>query len=103
MNKSLVFKNKLYLFCLLLISFFIFIYLVYSLINGERGLISFYKLKNQHNLYETTLVNLEEKNFILSDKIKRLKTNTLDLDFLDEKIRENTGYLYKNEILLNFD
>jgi len=103
MNKSLVFKNKLYLFCLLLIFFFIFIYLVYYLINGERGLISYYELKNQHKLYQTTLVNLEEKNFILSDKIKRLKINTLDLDFLDEKIRENTGYLYKNEVLLNFD
>ena len=83
MNKSLVFKNKLYLFCLLLISF--------------------YQLKNQQDLNQITLLKLKEKNYILSDKIKRLKTNTLDLDFLDEKIRENTGYLYKNEVLVNFD
>ena len=103
MNKSLVFKNKLYLFCLLLISLFIFVYLFYFLINGEKGLISFYQLKNQQDLNQITLLKLKEKNYILSDKIKRLKTNTLDLDFLDEKIRENTGYLYKNEVLVNFD
>ena len=103
MNKSLVLKNKLYLFFLLIISLFILVYLFYFLINGERGVISYYKLKSQNSDYRMTLSNLVEKNLILSDRINRLQTNTIDLDFLDEKIREKTGFIGVNEVLISFD
>ena len=103
MNKSLVLKNKLYLFFLLITSLFIFVYLFYFLMNGERGVISYYKLKSQNSDYRMTLSNLIKKNLILSDRINRLQTNTIDLDFLDEKIREKTGFIVENEVLINFD
>ncbi len=103
MNKSLALKNKFYLFFLLIISFFIFIYLFYFLINGDRGLISYFKIKNQYFEQKLTFSYLIKKNLILSDRIKRLQTNTLDLDFLDEKIREKTGYIDDNEVLIIFD
>jgi cell division protein FtsB len=103
MNKSLALKNKIFLFFLLLTFLFIFIYSIYFLANGQKGIIAFYKLKNQNSDYEIILSNLEEKNSILSDKIKRLQTNTLDLDFLEEKIREKTGFLKENEVSINFN
>ena len=43
------------------------------------------------------------RNKIILDRVNRLKVNTLDLDFLDEKIRENTGYLDDEELLVLFD
>ena len=103
MNKSLALKNKIFLFFLLLTFLFIFIYSIYFLINGERGIIAFYKITNQNSNYESILSNLEKEDMILSDKILRLQTNTLDLDFLEEKIREKTGYLQDNEISINFN
>ena len=103
MNKSLALKNKLYIFLLFIIAFFIFVYLFYFLINGERGVISYYKIKNQNSEYQLTLFKLKNKNLILSNRIKKLQTNTIDLDFLDEKIREKTGYISDNEALINFD
>ena len=103
MNKSLAIKNKLYIFFLFIVAFFIFVYLFYFLINGERGLISYYKIKNQNSEFHITLTNLIEKNLILSDRINRLQTNTIDLDFLDEKIKEKTGIIGENEILVSFD
>ena len=103
MNKSLALKNKIFLFFLLLSFLFIFIYSIYFLVNGERGIIAFYKITNQNSDYQVMLLNLEKKNMILSDKITRLQTNTLDLDFLEEKIREKTGYLQDNEISINFN
>ena len=103
MNKSLALKNKIFLFFLLLTFLFIFIYSIYFLVNGERGIIAFYKITNQNSDYEMMHSNLEKKNMILSDKITRLQTNTLDLDFLEEKIREKTGYLQDNEISVNFN
>ena len=103
MNKSLALKNKILLFFLLLTLLFIFIYSIYFLVNGERGIIAFYKITNKNSDYQIILSDLEKKNMILSDKITRLQTNTLDLDFLEEKIREKTGYLQDNEISINFN
>ena len=103
MNKSLALKKKISLFLLLVISFFIFFYLFYFLINGDRGIISYLKVsKINHNL-NINLTKLEKSNNYLIDRINRLKTNSLDLDFLDEKIRENTGFIDSDEILIKFN
>ena len=103
MNKSLVLKNKFYLFFLLIFSFFLFVYLLYFLINGDKGIISYYKIKNKNLEYDSIVSKLEKKNYLIWNKISRLQTNTIDLDFLDEKIREKTGYLEENEILIKLD
>ena len=103
MNKSLALKNKLYLFFSLLISFFIFLYLFYFLLNGERGIVSYYKIRNQNIEHLLTLSTLQKKNSLLTDRIKRLQTNTIDLDFLDEQIRQKTGYVSENEVLIIFE
>ena len=103
MNKSLALKNKFYLFFLSLISFFIFVYLLYFLIYAERGIVSYYKIKKINKNYTETLANIESKNQHLIDKILRLQTNTIDLDFLDEKIREKTGYLSNSELIILFE
>ena len=103
MNKSLALKNKLYLFLLLILTLSIFAYLLYFLINGERGIISFFKIKNLNNDYKIVLSNLQNKNDFFADRIKRLKSNSLDLDYLEENIIEKTGHLNENEILIKFD
>ena len=103
MNKSLALKKKISLFLLLLISFFVFSYLFYFLINGDRGIISYFKVNKINQNLDTKLAKLEKSNNYLVDRIDRLKTNSLDLDFLDEKIRENTGFLDSDEILVKFN
>jgi len=103
MNKSLVLKNRLYLFLSLILFFFIFIYLLYFIINAERGVISYYKLKNEQLELKNSFNNLEKKNAFLINRISRLKTNSLDLDYLEEQLRKNTGYLTKDEIMLSLE
>ena len=100
MNKSLVIKNKFYLFLSFLISFFLLIYLIYFLVNGERGLISYFKLNNQNLLYSNNLNKLNKINDYYLDRIKRLQPNTIDIDYLEEILRKNTGFLKENEILV---
>jgi len=102
MNKSLALKKKISLFLLLIIFFFVFFYLFYFLINGDRGIISYFKINKINQNLDTKLAKLEKSNNYLVDRIDRLKTNSLDLDFLDEKIRENTGFLDSDEILIKF-
>tara|TARA_Y100001970_G_C14078848_1_gene773546 strand:- start:153 stop:464 length:312 start_codon:yes stop_codon:yes gene_type:complete len=103
MNKSLAVKNRLYLFFLLLISIFIFIYLFYFLIEGNRGIISFFKISKQNLQHKHELSILTQRNIFLQERINRLQSQDLDLDFLDEKIREKTGYIAEDEFVVIFN
>jgi cell division protein DivIC len=87
----------------LLISTFLILYFFFNLLDGERGLFSFFKKKeilinlqdNEADL-TTNIKNLEFKNSLLSDK--------LDLDYIETLIREKflfgkegeTLYIIKN-------
>ena len=100
MNKSLALKNKIYLFFFLVFSSLLFLYLSYSLITAERGIISYYTIKNENIFYQNELLLLSNINNELEDKISRLKPQTLDLDYLDYQIRFTTGFLKENELMI---
>ena len=76
---------------------------MYFLINGQRGIISYFKLKKINTIYSKELNSLEYQNIALEDKIRRLQPNTLDLDYLEERLRKNIGLLKNNEITVVFD
>jgi len=103
MNKSLILKNKIVLYLSFLITFFISIYLIYFLINGQRGILKYLYLAKQNQEYNQTLkfLHAENKNYV--DRIARLKPNTVDLDFLDELARKKLGLIDKNEKVIVFD
>ena len=103
MNKSVILKNKVIIYLSFLITFFIFIYLVYFLINGQRGLLKYLYLTKQAQEFNSTLANLKDENNYYLDRTKRLKPNTIDLDYLDEKARKKIGFIDKNEIVIILD
>ena len=103
MNKSLILKNKIVLYLSFLITFFIFIYLVYFFVNGQRGLLKYFYLTKQAEEYNHTLANLKAENDYYIDRTKRLQPNTVDLDFLDEQARKKLGLIDKNEIVIILD
>ena len=76
---------------------------MYFLINGPRSIFTYFKLKNLNISYSKKLNNLDEQNNFFIDRIKRLQPNTLDLDYLEEKLRKNTGFSKDNEIIVVFD
>ena len=70
-----------------LISMFLFIYVILNLLDGERGLISFYEKQTikQKLIYEkenliSKLTSVEKKNSLL--------TNNIDLDYLETLYRK---------------
>ena len=84
-----------------LISIFLFLYVIFNLLEGERGLISYYeKQKMKEQLIEEKkalsikLAEVEKKNMLLADKI--------DLDYLEMLYREKfmlgkpNEYIYKS-------
>ncbi len=100
MNKSLVLKNKFYFYLSFLFTFFLFIYLLYFLINGERGILQYFKLKNLNENYNYEYSNLYKQNNFYLDRTKRLQPNTIDLDYLDEIFRKVTGFSNENETVI---
>ena len=103
MNKSLVFKNKFYFYLSFLFTFFLFVYLLYFSINGERGLLKYFSLKNLNSQYNEQFISLNNENDFYLDRIKRLQPNTIDLDYLDETFRKVTGFTSENEEFVIID
>ena len=84
-----------------LITIFLFLYVLFNLLDGERGLISYYeKQKIKEQLIEEKkalsikLAKVEKKNMLLTDKV--------DIDYLEMLYREkfmvgkSNEYIYKS-------
>ena len=70
-----------------LISIFLFLYVILNLIDGERGLISYFEKKN-------IIANLSEKEIALTQKLNLIEkknnmlTDVIDLDLLETIYRQ---------------
>ena len=71
----------------IILSTFLFLYFFFNLLDGDRGLISYFEkkqileeLKNQKNELTDKINNLEIKNSLLTDN--------LDLDYIETLIRK---------------
>ena len=71
----------------ILISTVLFLYFFFNLLDGDRGLISYFEKKQILN-------NLSNEKIVLNDKIEELDnknsllTSNLDLDYIETLIRE---------------
>ena len=80
------------------ISTFLILYFLFNLLDGERGLLSYLKKKQ-------TLINLQNEELLLSNKIKNLEsknsllTDNVDLDFIEILIREKFLFGKKEELI----
>ena len=82
----------------LLISLFLIIYILFNLLTGQRGLISYFEkknllknLKNEELQIIKQIKDLDHRNSLLSDN--------LDLDYIETLIRERFLFGKKNETI----
>ena len=82
----------------ILLSTFFFLYFFLNLLDGERGLFSYFEkkqileeLKNKKNVLTHKINNLESKNSLLTDN--------LDLDYIETLIRQKFLFGKKGETL----
>jgi len=81
---------------LALVSIFLFFYIIFNLLDGERGLISYYdkqkiikQLIKETNSLTIQLALVEKKNSLLTD--------TIDLDYLEILYRQKFMFGKSNE------
>ena len=79
--------NKIKKNYFLLITTFLFLYFIFNLLDGERGLFSYFEKKK-------LLTNLQNEETKITNKIKDLEfknsllTNNLDLDYIETLLRQ---------------
>jgi len=79
-----------------LIITFLFLYFFFNLLDGERGLISYFEKKD-------ILTNLKDQKKVLTSKIEDLEfknsllSENLDLDYIETLIREKFLFSKKGE------
>ena len=71
----------------LLIITFLIIYFFFNLLDGNRGLISYFEKKDIYKKLEIDQKNLSDKIEVLEQK-NSLLTENIDLDFIEILIRE---------------
>ena len=87
----------------LLIITFLIIYFFFNLLEGNRGLISYFEKKDVYKKLEIDQKELSDKIVVLEQK-NSLLTENIDLDFIEILIREKflfgkdgeTTYIIKN-------
>jgi cell division protein DivIC len=82
----------------ILISTFLILYFLFNLLDGERGLFSYFKKKNTLNLLQHEEIELEKKIKDLDFK-NSLLTDNIDIDYIETLIRSKFLFGKNNETL----
>jgi cell division protein FtsB len=74
--------------------------MVYHLLQGNRGLLALFKIKEVVREEQGILSNLEHEKTTLANNIKLLRPQSLDLDMLDERARDVLNLARDDEVIL---
>ena len=98
MNFFDVFKKRKILF----LNVFLFLYIVFNLLTGERGLMAYFEKSELEKKLIKTKVKLTEEIQILDNKNSLLSTD-LNFDFVDILIRDKLKLGKKEEIIIKLN
>ena len=76
------------------------LYFVYHIIIGARGIISWGVLSREATQLERELQELKSANYFLENKVKGMRSESLDLDLLEEQASKILGFAYPNETIV---
>ncbi len=87
---------------ILFLNIFLFLYIVFNLLTGERGLMAYFeKSELEKKLTETKIVLTEEIEIL--DKKNSLLSENLNFDFVDILIRDKLKLGKKEEIIIKIN
>ena len=98
MNFFDVFKKRKILF----LNIFLFLYIVFNLLTGERGLMAYFEKSELEKKLTKTKIVLTDKIQIL-DKKNSLLSENLNSDFVDILIRDKLKLGKKEEIIIKIN
>ncbi len=73
-------------------SVFVFAYFFFHFFQGDRGLSNYISLDKQVSEAKQTLAQITEKRQGLEHRVSRMRSENLDTEILDERVRAVFGY-----------
>jgi cell division protein FtsB len=74
-------------------------YLGFHALNGERGVYGLFKEQRKLEVLQAELKDVQGRRESLERKVKLLGSGSLDLDLLDEQVRNMLGMAATNEVV----
>lgn len=75
------------------------LYFSYHMITGGRGIIAYFKLKSEISHLYAELDQVRAERLNLEHKANLLKSQSLDIDLLEQRAKEVLGYAKPHEVL----
>ncbi len=75
-------------------------YFTYAAIQGNYGLFRLIQVQAQERMLQDDLAVLQAERAVVANKARRLSTDYLDLDLLDEQARKVLGLARGDEIVI---
>jgi cell division protein FtsB len=75
-------------------------YFIYHIIQGERGLLSWMRLKQKIAESEKVLAEVQSKKEALEKRVSLLRPESIDPDMLEERARAVLNFARKDEIVV---
>lgn len=97
---SFLLRDRLYGALRLALILFVLIYFVYHMTQGERGILSWIRLRHTINEAETQLTDLQKTRETLEKRVRLLHPQSLDKDMLEERARVVLNFADKEEVVI---
>lgn len=75
-------------------------YFVYHIIIGARGVVSWTILSREADRLESELAKIKRENEFMNNKIKGMRSDSLDLDLLEEQAQKILGFCYPEDTIV---
>ncbi len=75
-------------------------YFGYHMISGGRGILAYFKLSSQISSFQSELELVRMERLNLEHSANLLKSESLDLDLLEEQAKKILGYAKPQEVVL---
>lgn len=93
-------RRFFYKFGPVLLGLSILMYFAYHGLSGDRGILSYWEIKETLENKEFELDSINSKKTELEEKVKRLNPKSLDLDFLEERVMKVLNFFHKDHVVV---
>lgn len=86
--------------CLILLLCLAIGYMTFHFFHGRYTLANYLALRSEVKTYGIELQNTQKRLELLQSKIEKMQDENIDSDLFDEQLRQKTGYIKPNEIVI---
>ena len=75
-------------------------YFIYHSIQGDRGLLAWFKLQEKFHIVERQLQSLMAEREELEERVQALRPESINRDLLDQQVRQKLGYTHPDDVVV---